>query len=242
MNSKIAEEVGKTVKAALEPVVESSASIEKAENLSKEQKLGLAAIGRNCRSLVDMLNYRSELDHVSDESSEIETAKCDLHKLIKDIDQQFCQRAETQKLFFAVSFAQHQSANNVPQIVEADEQKVRKILEILLGYALAHTNKGRLGLHASPKASEGNKTTVAFEMAYTGNEPKDELLGKVFGTSATGEPDAEDLKYGLSLAQQYVQMMGGEIALEYRNGGITALSIDVPFKTVEAEKAAVGAA
>ncbi len=169
------------------------------------------------------------------ETDKTKPTKCDLHELINDIDQQFSQRADTQKLFFAVSFAQYQSTNNVPKLVKSDGQKIREILDTLLNYALAHTEKGRLGLHASRKASAGNKITVAFELAYTGAEAKDELLGKVFGADPSDENDPEDAKYGLSLSRGYARMLGGDIALEYRQGGITALTIDLPFKEVEPE-------
>ncbi|RKX45940.1 MAG: hypothetical protein DRP64_04000, partial [Verrucomicrobia bacterium] len=135
-----------------------------------------------------------------------------------------------------VSYAQYQSANNLPKLVETDEQKVRKVLGILLGYALAHTEKGRLGLHASSKSSEGDEITVAFELAYTGSANQDELLSKAFDPSnPDSDTNAEDMQYGLSLARRYVHMMGGEIALEYRKGDVTALTIDLPFKKVASE-------
>jgi PAS domain S-box-containing protein len=234
MNSKLVDEVNETVQTSLDPVVESSATLEKSENLSGEQKLGVAIINRNCRSLIDIMNYRCELSHVADGSDEIESGKCDLHEIIKDLDEQFCQRAETKKLFFAVSYAQYQSANNVPKFVETDETKVRKTLEILLGYALAHTEKGRIGLHAARKSSEGDTITTAFELAYTGAAKKDEVLSRIFSGDAVTD-DVEGMKYGLTLAQRYVHMLGGEVSLEYRQGDVTALTIDIPFKKVASE-------
>lgn len=235
MNSKVVDEVTEAVQTSLDPVVESSAALEKAENISVEQKLGMAVINRNCRSLIDMMNYRRELSHVADGSDEIESAKCDLHELIKDLDEQFCQRAETKKLFFAVSYAQYQSANNVPKLVETDETKVRKVLEILLGYALANTGKGRIGLHATRKVSGEDSVTVAFELAYTGTTKQDELLSRVFGSKDSEHTEMEDMKYGLSLARRYIRMLGGEISLEYRQGDVTALAIDFLFKKVASE-------
>ncbi|RKX36471.1 MAG: hypothetical protein DRP64_18620, partial [Verrucomicrobia bacterium] len=46
---------------------------------------------------------------------------------------------------------------------------------------------------------------------------------------------AEDMQYGLTLVQRLVRMLGGEIAVEYRQGDITALTIDFPFKKVDSE-------
>jgi PAS domain S-box-containing protein len=232
MNSRVVDEVTESVQEKLDPVVEATQLIEKAENLSEEQQHDMALINRNCRSLIDTLNYRRELSHVADGSNELTPEKCDLHEMIKELDQQFTHRAETKKIFFAVSYAQYQSANNVPKFVEADEHKVRTVLSILLGYALARTEKGRLGLHAARKSGQDDMISVGFELAYTGIEKKDELLSKVFDSENTG---IEDMQYGLTLARRYVQMMDGHIELDYRQGDVTALTIELPFRKVASE-------
>jgi PAS domain S-box-containing protein len=235
INSKVVEEVNEAVQTSLHPVVTSSGRIEKAENLTVEQKLDVAVINRNCRTLIDMMSYRNELCRIDEGLDELDSDKCDLHELIKDLDEQFCHRAETKKLFFAVSFAQYQSANNVPKLVETDGIRVRKILTILLGYALAHTDKGRLGLHASRKSCEGDQITISFELAYTGAQKEDPLLGRVFGDDDGGDPNATDMKYGLTLARRNARMLGGEIALDYRKSDVTALTIDLTFRKVDSE-------
>ncbi|MEN7973519.1 MAG: PAS domain S-box protein [Verrucomicrobiota bacterium] len=232
IHSKVIDEMTETLQDSLTPVMESSSTLVKAENLTDEQKLDMEVIKRNCGTLINTMSYRRELSHLTDGSDEVEPAKCDLHELIKDLDQQFSQRAETKKLFFAVSYAQYQSANNVPKFVETDEQRVRKVLGTLLGYALSHTEKGRLGLHAARKSDEGDTICVTFELAYTGKEKQDELLSQVFNPNGA---ETEDMQYGLTIAQKHVQMMGGEISLDYRHGDITALTVDFPFKKTVSE-------
>ena len=76
---------------------------------------------------------------------------------------------------------------------------------------------------------------MAFELAYTGTEEKDELLSRTFGPNHSDHADAEDMKYGLTLARRYARMLGGSIELEYRQGKVTALIIDFPFKKVVSE-------
>lgn len=235
MNSKVVEEVDVAVQTALTPVVKTSSTIEKAENLTAEQRIDMAVINRNCRTLIDSMNYRKELSQLADGTDTLAPDICDLHKLIKTLDQQFCQRAETKKLFFAVSFAQYQSANNVPKLVETDQKKVQKTLSILLGYALANTEKGRLGLHAARKANEIENVTVSFELSFTGRSAKDELLDKVFGSDVSGTPGEAEMKYGLTFASQYIRMLGGTIDLDYRQGDVTVLTVNFPFKKVASE-------
>jgi PAS domain S-box-containing protein len=226
MNSALVDELNETVQTSLQPVVKTTLIMEKAGNLSDEQRQDLASSNHRCRSLIDMMNYRSELTHLADGSDEVKAAQCDLHGLIKEVDQQFGHRAETKKLFFAVSFAQYQAANNVPKLVVADERKLRKVLSILLGYAIERTKKGRLGLHAARKTSEGDKVNISFELTYTPSESRDDLLSGVFGS----DEGPIDMKYGLTLARRYIGMLGGQAALEYRDAGVTAITIEFPFE------------
>ena len=234
LNSKLVDELNDALQSALHPVVKSTILLEKAENLSQDQRQEVAKANLNCRKLIDMMNYRCELTHVADGSDRMEATRCDLHGLMTDIDRQFSHRAETKKLFFAVSFAQYQTAHNVPKHVETDELKVRKILSILLGYAMEKTEKGRIGLHATRKSCSGESANIAFELAYTGKEPRDELLSALFGNEEK-ENEVVDVKYGLTLARRYLGMLDGEFALEYRAGGITALTMQFPFRKAASE-------
>ncbi len=228
MNSELVDELNDTLQSALNPVVKTTILLEKADNLSQEQKQEMATANLSCRRLIDVMNYRSELTHIADGSDALKIDHCDLHGLMTDMDRQFCHRAETKKLFFAVSFAQYQATHNVPKHVETDELKVRKVLSILLGYAVEQTDKGRLGLHATRNSSSENSTVISFELAYTGKETHDKLLNSIFGDGE--EEDVLDVKYGLTLARRYICMLDGDYTLEYRSGDVTALTIRFPFR------------
>jgi len=237
LNSELVDELNDTLQTALNPVVKTTILLEKCDNLSQDQKQELARANTSCRKLIDTMNYRCELTHIADGSDKVESSKCDLHGLMTDVDQQFSHRAETKKLFFAVSFAQYQAAHNVPKYVETDELKIRKVLSILLGYAIEKTEKGRLGLHATRKSNSDNTANIAFELAYTGKEANDALLNAIFGEEQDGE-ETVDVKYGLTLARHYVGMLNGEFALEYRSGGLTVLTLQFPFAKVGSDAAA----
>ncbi len=233
MNGNLVDELNDTLQEALNPVVKTTLLMEKAENISDAQKRDLVGANNKCRSLIDMMNYRSELTHLADGSQNSKAAQCDLHGLMGNIDRQFSHRADTKKLFFAMSFAQYQAAHNVPKLVKTDGQKVQKVLSILLGYAIEQTDKGRLGLHATRKSSTTDSTHIAFELAYTGRDKEDRLLSSIFGSDK--KEGEVDLKYGLTLARRYIGMLNGEITLEYRDGGITALTVQFPFTKVASE-------
>lgn len=234
LNESLVDDLNESVQSALNPVVKTAILMENADNLSEDQKNDIVRTNYTCRKLIDMMNYRCELTHIADGSDEMAIDRCDIHGLMTDIDRQFSHRAETKKLFFAVSFAQYQAAHNVPKIVETDELKVRKVLAILLGYAVEMTDKGRLGLHATRKSSAGEVTNISFELAYTGINERDELMNSIFGENSD-KNDVVDVNYGLTLARRYIGMLNGEVSLEYRSGGITSLTVQFPFKKVSSD-------
>ncbi|WP_372808660.1 hypothetical protein, partial [Pontiella sp.] len=224
-NSTLVDEVNETVRTCLSPVLKTTVIMEQADNLSTEQKRELVSANHQCRSLIDMMDYRKGLTHLADGSDAVARSQCDLHALLADIDHQFCHRAKTNKLFFAVGFAQYQTANNVPKHVATDPEKLRKTLSILLGYALDHTKKGRVGLHASRKSADSSGMVIAFEMTFTA-AARNDLLADIFDSETEG---VVDLKHGLTLARRYIAMLGGKAKLEHREAGVTALTIDFPF-------------
>jgi PAS domain S-box-containing protein len=233
LNSDLVDELNEAVQTALNPVVKSTIFMEKSDNLSNEQRQNMVKASLSCRRLMDMMNYRSELTHIADGADQLEMNCCDLHEVMADIDRQFSHRAEAKKLFFAVSFAQYQQERNVPKQVETDECKVRKVLSILLGYAVEKTQHGRFGLHTTRKSSSEGRVKIAFELAYTGQEPNDALLSSIFGNDKDCN-EIVDVQYGLSLARRYIEMLDGEYTLEYRSSGITALTLQLPFKEIAA--------
>ncbi len=232
LNRELVDELNNELQRTLNPVVKTTLLMEQSDNLSKDQRQDMLQANLNCRRLMDRMSYRSELTHIADGSDQLETNCCDLHELMADIDRQFSHRAESKNLFFAVSFAQYQAERNVPRHVETDEGKVRRVLSILLGYAVERTQTGRFGLHTSRKSSAGETVQIAFELAYTGNEANDTLLNATFGPEQDSS-DAAELQYGLTLARRYIEMLGGEYTLEYRASGITAITLQFPFKAVK---------
>ncbi len=230
INSNLIDELKDSVQETINPVIKSALILGKSDNLLPEQKQDLSLAHSRCRSLIDMMNHRSEYTHLADAAEELEPAECDLHGLIAAIDRQFSHYAEAKKLFFAISFAQYQSANNVPKLVETDERKVQRILTILLGYAIDKTEKGRLGLHATRKASSEEMANVAFELAYTAKQSNDPLLASVLGGKEGRE--VVDMKFGLTLARRYIEMLQGKSSVEFRTGGITAITVEFPFRKV----------
>jgi len=245
-SSSFVSEINDALQASLNPILNCSAAIKDASNLSELQRKQVADINRCGRHLKEIINYRMELIRIADGTNKVESYQFDLHGLIHDLDEQFCNTAESKRLFFATSHA-----HNVPQHILADQQKVRQVLSGLLGYAIDNTPKGRLGLHATIEASSGDQDRIAFEVAYTGSEGEDTVLTRIFGSDEPAPPEddaASELEYSLAISRQYARIMGGDITLENRTGNITLLKFEIlcgkvaaPARTAAEEKTELAA-
>ncbi len=118
-----------------------------------------------------------------------------------------------------------------------DAQKIRQVVENLLGNAIKFTAAGQVQLHVK---LEG-KDQVSFSITDTGvglspHDQKD--LFVPFRQSVTGRPPEPGTGLGLSISQHLIELMGGRIEIESNLGegsrfyfsimlpGITSLSDD----------------
>ena len=115
----------------------------------------------------------------------------------------------------------------MPKHIIADKDKLQKALSILLGYTVNKTKKGQIGLHATRESSTTETMNISFELVYTPTDKHDKLLGGIFNSDTESKID---IKYGLTLSQRYIKLLGGVTELEFREAGITAMTIRFLFK------------
>jgi len=104
----------------------------------------------------------------------------------------------------------------IPEVVRADEKRVRQILINLLGNAVKFTREGRVTLrvrHAREMAQ--------VEVADTGPGMAPEEIARVFEPFARGEglaSAAPGAGLGLTIAKMLTDLMGGELSVHSRPG------------------------
>lgn len=127
--------------------------------------------------------------------------------------------------------------------VHADEDRIRQVLQNLVGNAVKFTNSGQIEISArladmppSGKTPE-HTLSVIVTVSDTGIGVPDEYREKIF--EAYQQVDGSDTRtyqgsgLGLSIAQRIVELHGGRIWLEsWRQGG-SAFSFTLPVSTVQ---------
>jgi PAS domain S-box-containing protein len=124
-------------------------------------------------------------------------------------------------------------APDLPQVIRADEKRLRQILLNLLSNAVKFTDRGRVTLRARfvPPAR------VAFEVRDTGvGIAADELksIFEPFEQAGNVQRRQAGTGLGLTISRQYVRLMGGEIEVESELGRGSVFRFEVDAEPVRA--------
>jgi DNA-binding response OmpR family regulator/anti-sigma regulatory factor (Ser/Thr protein kinase) len=134
-----------------------------------------------------------------------------------------------------------EAAANLPKTVRLDRGKVSRVLVNLLANAVKYTSAGRVVAAARPWQG-----SVTFEVRDTGSGIPTDLIAKAFEPFQQIRPRSGEAPrgtgLGLSISKQLVEIMGGDLILESREGVGTTLTFTVPelphAATADAEDAA----
>ncbi len=124
----------------------------------------------------------------------------------------------------------------VPFSVEIDEMRLIQVLANLLNNAIKFTHQGEISLTVRATSTNDEKTNVYFEVSDTGIGIEPEKQGKLFDAFIQAD-DSMTREYGgsglgLSICQQIVRLMDGEIRLESAVGQGSKFSFELPVTPI----------
>jgi CheY-like chemotaxis protein len=116
---------------------------------------------------------------------------------------------------------------DLPETAVLDREKLSRVLINLLSNAVKNTNEGRVGLRASPWQG-----SIAFEVEDTGIGIPAHLVATAFEPFRqirTGSGDSgRGSGLGLPISKQLVEVMGGDLLFDSREGKGTRVSFTLP--------------
>ena len=118
--------------------------------------------------------------------------------------------------------------DSLPGSVVLDREKLSRVLINLLSNAVKYTRQGRVVLRAAPW-----QESLSFQVEDTGVGIPAQLIGAAFEPfrqirPGTGE-GARGTGLGLPISKQLVELMGGDLLLDSREGRGTRISFTVPL-------------
>ncbi|GAB4292397.1 MAG: hypothetical protein Fur0025_28110 [Oscillatoriaceae cyanobacterium] len=179
---------------------------------------------RECGShLLDLINDILDLAKIEAGKMELHQHSFHLPQFLKSIAEMVAIRARDKSITFTYQFL-----TPIPEVVLADEKKLRQILLNLLGNAVKFTESGGVTFTV---AAVG--TAIRFQVRDTGPGIAPESLTKIFAPFQQGGEGIEDVEgtgLGLAIARNLAVLMGAEIMVKSRlgEGSIFWLDIQLP--------------
>ncbi len=211
-------------------------------NLTDDQRENLEVIVRSGEHLLGLINDVLEMSKIEAGRATLNEYSFDLHRMLEGLEEMFCYRAEEKGLSLTVT-----RAPVVPQYVKADEGKIRQVLMNLLGNAIKFTQMGQIELRVrytnglgggAEKSGDGKRSpTLAFEVEDSGPGialEDQELIFDPFVQSAAGKQDQEGTGLGLTISEQFANLMNGDLTVESEFGQGSTFTFTVPVTTLDA--------
>lgn len=117
-------------------------------------------------------------------------------------------------------------ARDLPETAVLDREKVSRVLINLLSNAVKYTQRGSVVLRATAW-----QDSIAFEVEDTGSGVPANLVASVFEPFRqirTGNEEPRGTGLGLTISKQLVELMGGDLIFESREGKGTRVAFTLP--------------
>ena len=181
------------------------------KNLPAEHYESLGIINRSGEYLLTLINNVLDFSKVEAGKTTLNLKNFNFHQLLNDLEDILHLQTVNAGLELIVD-----RGDNLPQYLYADEVKLRQVLINLLGNAIKFTPKGEVVLSVRANNQKNSLITLSFSITDTGlGIAPDELsaLFEAFSQTASGRNSQEGTGLGLAISRQFVQMMGGDIAV-----------------------------
>lgn len=209
----------------LNAVIGFSQLMEKDTALSAKQRRNVEIINTSGNHLLTLINDILELSKIESGKMEMHAQDVDLADLLDQVMGMV--RLKAQEAGLALTL----STPDLPSMVVLDPVMLRQVLLNLLSNALKFTPAGEVILKVLLEEAGKDRVQLSFSVIDTGIGISAEDRQRIFRPfEQAGGTDHGGTGLGLTISQQYVRMMGGELALDSEpgRGSTFAFAIQVP--------------
>lgn len=167
-------------------------------------------------------------------------APCDLTVLLSELLETTREKAKKRNLEVTLNTEALEHKD-----VLADENKIKDVLDYLLGNAVKYNKKdGKIEITATEKAYGGNLRRYEFAVTDTGVGIDENALDRIFAPFErerdTTESGVSGVGLGLTLARHGAEMMGGTITVKSVKGEGSTFTLSLNLRLAESDEEAGG--
>jgi signal transduction histidine kinase/CheY-like chemotaxis protein len=187
------------------------------EPLSTAQRDYAQTIHDSGRALLAVLNDILDFSKIEAGKLDLELAPVDLRQLLVGLERLITVQTAAKALRFELKIGQQ-----VPEWIVGDSARLRQVLMNLCGNAVKFTAAGQVVLSVELLSRGAQNVQLRFEVCDTGvGIPADRVAG-LFQPFAQGDNSVTrrfgGTGLGLSIVRRLVDLMGGEVGLQTREG------------------------
>lgn len=201
----------------------------KDQSLTSQNRERVEVVARSGEHLLRMINEVLDFSKIEAGKTELHLAPFHLPSLLQDIEVALSPRAAAKALRFEIN-----RDHDLPPYCLGDAQKLRQVIDNLLGNAIKFTTSGGISLQIQRNHEHANE--IKFSVIDTGVGLSSADLAKLFtpfNQATHGRPPAPGTGLGLSISQRLVALMGGEITVQSDLGKGSQFSFSIALEADE---------
>jgi PAS domain S-box-containing protein len=181
--------------------------------LTPEQQRYAETIRLSGESLLTVINDILDFSKIEAEKMDLKAISFNLPELVEDVAEVFGYRGE-EKGVELISLV----ADDIPQRLTGDPERIRQILNNLVGNALKFTMKGEVSIQVRLEQLEEDAAVIGFAIQDTGIGIAPEKMGLLFKpftqVDGTHARSFGGTGLGLSICKKLTEMMQGQIGVD----------------------------
>ena len=185
--------------------------------LNDEQLEFARTIQTSAEALLAIINDILDFSKIEAGKLEFETLDFNVHTVMDEISDLLSVKAAEKKIAFA-----HSVDPQIPALVRGDPGRLRQVLLNLTTNAIKFTDQGQVAVCVDLEDAVGDHARLRFTVKDTGIGIPRDRLDKLFETFSQVDSSITrrfgGTGLGLAICKRLVEMMGGRIAVESREG------------------------
>lgn len=203
--------------------------LQRDRTLDDAQRKSIDMINRGGIRLVGLINEILEISKLEAGHNELALSDFDLTELIEDLNKNYSERCREKKLEWRMDCFPPEAR----VYVRGDIGKIRQVLSSLLSNAVKFTDRGWVGFVASRR--DGDR--FVFEVSDSGLGIPAEALPHIFEPFFQTEAGVKrgGTGLGLSIAAKNVEILGGELGAQSKEGEGSTFRLSLKLAAAEQE-------
>ena len=198
------------------------------DSLQPQKRENLLTVKRSGEHLLTLINDVLEMSKIEAGSLSLNPKSFDLHLLLDNLAKMFGLQAVEKNIYLTFNLPP-----DLPQYIQTDPVKLERVLINLVENAIKFTDVGGVSLNLK-LITESEQTILACTVLDTGYGISPTQLESIFVPfSQTRHSDKIGTGLGLSICQQYVSLLGGEIAVSSKLGQGSSFKFQIPIAVVK---------